>query len=331
MRKLITIASINFKDSPRTREELCEEAILDYAKAYRDEQPLPPPILYQTSLNGLLVADGMHRLEALQRNRVRQTLCEVRQGTRADCFNASVVSNLHHGVRRTNADKRQAIATAIAIYPEIADLKIAELCHVSHDTVKTVRELLVNKGTINERKAIKTADGKTRPVHKQVTSPKKQIRKSDSNEDIGSSVAASRMVHLAAGDKSPPNAPVIVDSTGYPIPEKAVPIWERKFEPIALIEDLREVRHQLEGYSAAKDNLFAEVNLNAADCELESLISRLQGAVPYAVCPSCQGKLLEKCTNCGKRGMVSRTKFERTDPALLKVRSLNASPKRLPA
>jgi hypothetical protein len=339
MRKLITIASINFKDSPVTRQQLNDEAVLDYSAAYKREDTLPPPLLYQTDLHGLLVADGAHRITALQHIGVKQTLCEVRQGTRADCFNASVGSNLHHGVRRTNADKRQSIATAIAIYPEIADLKIAELCHVSHSTVAEVRKSLETSGTINERKTIKTSDGKSRPttVSKPSRRPKMQIRQSGA---VGGEFKISTMepsgdletvvLRVRAKGESPPDTQVIVDSTGYPIPEKAQPIWNRRFEIADLIQELGNIRHTLQGFAAAKDIIMAEVNLNAADCELEALISRCKAALPYAVCPSCQGKLVERCTNCSKRGMVSRTRFERTDPALLKVRSLNARPARLP-
>jgi hypothetical protein len=282
--------------------------------------------LYNTELHGLLVADGMHRLEALRCNNVKQALCEVRMGTRADCFNASVSSNLAHGVRRTSADKRQSIATAIAIYPEVADLKIADLCHVSHSTVAEVRRKLETSGTITKRETIKTSDNKTSPAHKEKRLP---IRQSPaiSAGDVPKTMAVG--VAVPPGNKSVADAPVVVDATGYPIPEKALPIWERKFEVIALVDDLREVRHELDGYATAKDILMSEVNLNAADCELESLISRLQGAIPYAVCPMCQGKLPEKCKGCGGRGMVSKARYDRTDENLKKVRSMaikNARP-----
>lgn len=321
MRKLIAISGINFKDSPRQREELNAEAILDYSRAYREEA-LPPPILYRTELHGLLVSDGMHRLEALQCNSVRQALCEVRVGTRADCFNTGILENLRHGIRRTSADKRQSIGTAIAIHPEMADLKIAELCHVSHSTVAEVRKKLEASGAINERKTIKTSDGKTRSAK---ASNKEET--TESNDLAG--VPKGGLVRLQATGKSPANAPVAVDATGYPIPERAISIWERRDTAGALIADLRSVRSFLEAAVKSKDILFSEVNLNAADCELESLISRITAAIPYAVCPSCQGKLPEKCKGCSGRGMVSKTKLERTDPALLKVRQMNIKKEKL--
>lgn len=335
MRKLIAISGINFKDSPRQREELNAEAILDYSRAYREEEALPPPILYRTELHGLLVSDGMHRLEALQCNSVRQALCEVRVGTRADCFNTGILENLRHGIRRTGADKRQSIGTAIAIHPEMADLKIAELCHVSHSTVAEVRKKLEASGAINERKTIKTSDGKTRSskaYNKENRLPSRQCHslKEETNESNDlAGVPKGGLVRLQATGKSPANAPVVVDATGYPIPERAIAIWERRDTAGALIADLRSVRSFLEAAVKSKDILFSEVNLNAADCELESLISRITAAIPYAVCPSCQGKLPEKCKGCSGRGMVSKTKFERTDPALLKVRQMNIKKEKL--
>jgi hypothetical protein len=327
MKKLVTISDINFKGSPLCRYELNSDAVQEYAAAYQVDEKLPPPTLYHSRKNGLLVCDGMHRLTALQRNGVKQCLCEVLEGELESCFQAAVRGNLHHGVRRTNADKRQCVETAIHIYPEVADLKIAEICHVSHSTVAEVRKLLVNTGTITKREQIKTKDGKTRSAkadHKEKTLPNMRIRQSESRANPVPDTEAGGGRGVPGVDKGAANTPPVVDATGYPIPEKALACWERKDIAVGLIADLREVKNVLAGYAAAKDILMAEVNLNAADCELESLISRLQAAVPYAVCPMCQGKLPEKCKGCSGRGMVSKTKYERTDPALLKVRSMSS-------
>jgi hypothetical protein len=332
--KLIAIKDINFEGSPHCRYELNVDAVNEYCAAYALEEKLPPPTLYKTHKLGLVVCDGMHRLTAMQMAGIKQCLCNVVVGELESCFGAAVRENLHHGVRRTNADKRQCVETAIHLYPELADLKIAEICHVSHSTVAEVRKLLETSGTITKRETIKTSDGKSRPtsnVHKTSRLPKMHFRQSDSKQDSEHSlVLAAKDVCVASKGNGVAGATPVADATGYPIPERALAIWGRRDDVEGIIEVLRETKRTLAGYSAARDILMAEVNLNAADCELDSLISRLQAAVPYAVCPMCQGKLPENCTGCGKRGMVSRAKFERTDPALLKVRQMNASSKRLP-
>ena len=317
MRKLITIKSINFKDSPRNREQLNDDAVKEYSEAYQKDEVLPPPLLYQTELHGLLVADGMHRLTALQSGGAKQTLCEVRVGSRADCFIAGVSGNLHHGVRRTSADKRQSVATAIAIYPELSDLKIAEICHVAHSTVVLGRKRLEKSGTIKQRETIQTTDGKSRCAR---NTPKPETEAPEDSGVLSSGSPDPVAVPEKGAHKGAAAVKPTLDKTGFPIPEPALKCWERADEVLRAVLELQALKRRLSNASEDRDALYTEVNLNAADCELESLINRLRLAVPYAVCPMCQGKLIASCTYCNHRGMVSQTRYDRTFDDIKKVR-----------
>jgi hypothetical protein len=288
MNKLIQLADIKFNLSPKTRSEINCEAVIDYQMSYENGEKLPAPILYKTK-DGLLIADGLHRLTALKKSGVQAVICEVREGGPADLFKASIQGNLHHGVRRTTADKRESVITAIGVFHEMADMKIAELCAVSHSTVAQVRKELETKGKIKPRETIKTQDGKDRPAK------------------INHPSVAARKATPASPDKA---KTVVVDDTGYPVPDKAMPAWNRKLEAEQLVGVLTNLRHGLMKSAKAKDFLFVEVNMSALVLEIDAAEDRLARIVPYAVCPMCQGKLTDKCKCCDGRGVISKFKYE---------------------
>ena len=321
MKKLIQMSDINFKDSPRTRDEINADAVEEYRNAYEQGGAFPLPVLYHMAGLGLIVADGMHRLKALTENHADQVVCEVREGALEDCIRASVMGNLHHGVRRTNADKRQSVITAIELLPEVSDLKIAEVCAVSHTTVTQLRKTLESKGAIEKRETIVSQDGKkrksntTKTEEKAITLPDLQPEKAViDTQSVTHNSTASACDSKAAVIKS-----VLSDCTGYPVPEKAQIVWGRKAESEHLSGLLREVRLDISRRREAKDILFAEVNMTALELEILACESRLNRAIPYAVCPMCQGKLPENCTCCGGRGVISKFKFENGVPEDVKM------------
>lgn len=53
------------------------------------------------------------------------------------------------------------------------------------------------------------------------------------------------------------------------------------------------------------DAMFAELNVSAFMADLQSTFQMLKVALPFAVCPTCQGRVLSPCTTCGGRGMIS--------------------------
>jgi hypothetical protein len=65
----------------------------------------------------------------------------VRKGTRLDAITFGFKANDRHGLRRTNADKRYAVALALREFGELSDRAIAEICGVGHQLVADVRQL----------------------------------------------------------------------------------------------------------------------------------------------------------------------------------------------
>ncbi len=58
-----------------------------------------------------------------------------------------------------------------------------------------------------------------------------------------------------------------------------------------------------------RDMLFAEVNFSSALSQLDQAWYDDKTAKPFAVCPSCQGQLPDKCTLCKGRGLISEHRW----------------------
>ena len=58
-----------------------------------------------------------------------------------------------------------------------------------------------------------------------------------------------------------------------------------------------------------KDKLFAEVNFSSALSQLDQAWTDIKTAKPFAVCPTCQGQLPDKCTLCNGRGLISEHRW----------------------
>jgi hypothetical protein len=58
-----------------------------------------------------------------------------------------------------------------------------------------------------------------------------------------------------------------------------------------------------------RDMLYAEMHFSSALAQAEQLWTDLKTARPFAVCPTCQGQVPEKCTLCRGRGLISEFRW----------------------
>ncbi len=87
--------------------------------------------------------------------------CEVQDGTQQEAIWESLKQNLSHGLRRTNADKRKAVETALTTFPNKSDSEIAKQCGVSQPTASSIRKELEAAYKIYKVTERNGADGKT--------------------------------------------------------------------------------------------------------------------------------------------------------------------------
>lgn len=104
-----------------------------------------------------------------------------------------------------------------------------------------------------------------------------------------------------------------VDKTGYPIPDDVYADWSDAEEFRSKLNEFH--RFKLHVEKAVEKNVlsFREVN-NGTVSTLANVWSELQCVLPYAVCPTCQGRNRQKCTVCKGRGFVSEFGYKHWFP-----------------
>ena len=127
----------------QSRTEMDEAIIAEYAEAMERGDEFPAILVfYDETEHRYILVDGFHRYFAHMRARPNDLiLAEQRLGTVEDAQWASLAANKSHGLRRTNADKRNAVKSAL-LHPKGADLsnrQIAQHVGVDDKTVAPIR------------------------------------------------------------------------------------------------------------------------------------------------------------------------------------------------
>jgi hypothetical protein len=141
------------------RAELNPELIEDYSEAMREGAKFPPIVAFFDGKRHW-VADGFHRVKAAREAGREEIAVLVRHGSRRDAVLFAAGANAHHGLRRSNADKRRAVMLLLADseWSAWSDREIARICGVSGPFVGTVRgELTANRLQSDVRRG---ADGR---------------------------------------------------------------------------------------------------------------------------------------------------------------------------
>lgn len=136
----IDISKVNRKGGTQSRASINLETVSDYAESVKDGASFPPVVLFFDGSQYWL-ADGFHRYEAYARAKAEEIPADIRQGTQRDAILHSVGANAHHGLRRTNDDKRRAVMVLLndPEWSKWSDRDIARQCSVDHKTVGKYR------------------------------------------------------------------------------------------------------------------------------------------------------------------------------------------------
>lgn len=141
----------------QSRVEMNESVIAEYAEAMERGEEFPPILVYfDERSNEFILADGFHRYFAHLRAKPNDPiLAEQRLGTIEDAQWASLTANQSHGLRRSNADKRNAAKRALIHQNgfSLSDRQIGKHVGVSHTLVSGIREELEASGKICQMKS----------------------------------------------------------------------------------------------------------------------------------------------------------------------------------
>jgi ParB-like chromosome segregation protein Spo0J len=133
---LLPIADIRMDGGTQSRVAIDESTVDSYAESLLNGDVLPPPIVFFDGSNYWL-ADGFHRVHAAIRAKRTEVYCFLKEGTQREAILYAVGSNVDHGLRRTNADKRRSIELLLQDpkWRQKSDAWIADTCRVSDKSV----------------------------------------------------------------------------------------------------------------------------------------------------------------------------------------------------
>jgi hypothetical protein len=134
------LTEVRLDGGTQARVTLDEDAIAEYAEAYRQGHDMPPIVVFDDG-GSLWLADGFHRYYGALRAQRATLKMDVREGTQRDAIIFAAAANHAHGLRRTNADKRRAVEMLLADAKcsQFADRVLGVMAHVDHKTVAAVR------------------------------------------------------------------------------------------------------------------------------------------------------------------------------------------------
>jgi len=162
------IKDIRIDGGTQSRVELNNEVVAEYAAAIAAGDQFPPVTVFFDGKEYWL-ADGFHRYHAHRHAGAMEIDADVRNGTQRDAKLYSAGANEGHGLRRTNADKREAVELllrdeewsrwsdrAIARHCKVADTMVGDrrkaICGLTADTAKPGKRKVERNGKVYEQK-----------------------------------------------------------------------------------------------------------------------------------------------------------------------------------
>jgi hypothetical protein len=190
----------------QSRTGLNVDVITEYSMAMMSGAAFPPIVVYYDGTHYWLV-DGFHRVAAARRID-RSLSCIVHQGTQRDAVLASLKVNATHGLRRSAADKRQAVERLLndEEWGKWSNRAIADAAAVSKGLVD---------GIVREREAARAKAGA--PAAPRV------VKSTDGKERNVTNIAAANTARPPAPKPAParpaaPPPPVLAPKPAYTLP-----------------------------------------------------------------------------------------------------------------
>jgi hypothetical protein len=141
MKSKLRLSQITVDDRAQPRAALIPDRVAEYVEDMSRGDQFPPLIVFKDKENAHWLADGFHRYHAAVGIELKTIECDIRRGELRDAILYSCGANAAHGLRRTNADKRQAASKLLTDeqWAKWSDREIAKRCHVNHHLVAQLR------------------------------------------------------------------------------------------------------------------------------------------------------------------------------------------------
>lgn len=141
-RMWLSLDKIDREGSIQTRAATDMETVIAYADAMRDGETFPPVTVYRDGSRYYL-ADGWHRLLAVESLGKDKIEVEIVIGTQRDALLHAIGANANHGRQRTMADKEKAVLCILGDeqWSKLSDVEICRMARITNKNfIKTVRE-----------------------------------------------------------------------------------------------------------------------------------------------------------------------------------------------
>ena len=181
--KTLPIKDICIDAGTQSRVSLDESVVQEYYEfltSYEDD--LPPVTVFFDGLEYFL-ADGFHRIMAYQRDGREFIDSHLKGGTLRDAIRFSLGANATHGLKRSQADKRKSVTTALDDHEwgKLSAREIARMCDVSHTFVGEV--VAERNGTTKKAKPTKLKNVIEAPLKEQPTKEEPPLKVATLPED----------------------------------------------------------------------------------------------------------------------------------------------------
>lgn len=161
--RTVELKKIRIDGGTQCRVVIDQKMVQNYVECMQEGDKFPPMYCYYDGSDYWLV-DGFHRWHAYSVLNVKGVEIEYKPGTLDEARIASYGQNAHHGLPRSNADKRRSVEMALAD-PNLqgkSNYEIAKICAVSQPFVATVR---------NPERAEAQQKAREKSVAKKTTNP----------------------------------------------------------------------------------------------------------------------------------------------------------------
>lgn len=159
---------------------------------------------------------------------------------------------------------------------------------------------------------------------KEIASKGKMSPIGDTNGSIESGFSAKSL------DKIKPAKVVVFDDVGTPIPEEALPYWNRRQEVQDVLTQISRIKTFFEKAKSSNDPMYGTVS-NGLLPHLSQAYNYFLEAKPYAVCTTCMGSPSAQpkgCSFCGNRGLISKWNWDTHSRKEVKEMRLRANARR---
>jgi hypothetical protein len=165
-------------EGTQSRAALNTEVVDEYAEAMRCGAKFPPVKLFFDGSDYWL-ADGFHRYFGSKAAEIDTINADIENGSKDDAILYSIGSNISHGLRRTNADKRHAVSMILnhPVWSGWSDRAIATEAGVSHVFVANLRKELNEKVVTVTTTPTPVLEVATEKAEKQeIAAPKESVK-----------------------------------------------------------------------------------------------------------------------------------------------------------